>query len=114
MILLDATTTASPLEIIAGLIFILIGAALALGIYFLPTLIAYKRHATGFKRILVLNLLLGWTLVGWIITLLAAIVNPRRGSLPVAGAAIAVVSSVGQLSPDGHWRWDGQRWLPTA
>jgi hypothetical protein len=112
MILLDAST-ASPGEIIAGLFFILVGAVLALGIYFLPSLIAYKRHLDHFRRILILNILLGWTLIVWV-NLMFWVTNLRRSTPPVGGVVVAPASGLGQLSPDGRWRWDGQRWLPTA
>jgi hypothetical protein len=38
-------------------------------LYFLPTLIAgYRKHHNG-GSILVINLLLGWTFIGWVIAL---------------------------------------------
>lgn len=36
--------------------------------YFLPTLIAYSRRHRKRAAILVLNLLTGWTAVGWVIS----------------------------------------------
>jgi hypothetical protein len=35
-------------------------------IYFLPTLIAFGREHPHRQEVLVVNLLLGWTLIGWI------------------------------------------------
>ena len=35
-------------------------------VYFLPTVIAGARHHHQIGAIIVLNLLLGWTLLGWI------------------------------------------------
>jgi hypothetical protein len=35
-------------------------------IYILPTIIAYGREHPRRQDVLVLNLLLGWTLIGWI------------------------------------------------
>jgi hypothetical protein len=49
------------MEVIPGLIVLLIVAAL----YFLPALIASGRHHHQAAAIWVLNLLLGWTGVGW-------------------------------------------------
>lgn len=39
----------------------------AVGVFFLPTIIGIKKQ-TGerFRKIVLLNLLLGWTIVGWI------------------------------------------------
>jgi len=43
---------------------------LAVTIYFLPTIIGYKKkNATA---IFLLNLLLGWTFIGWVIALVWA------------------------------------------
>jgi len=41
----------------------------SLAIYFIPALVAYKREHRQFVAILVLNLLLGWTFLGWVIAL---------------------------------------------
>ena len=38
-------------------------------LYFLPTLIAVKRDHRNMAPIAVINLLLGWSLVGWVIAL---------------------------------------------
>jgi hypothetical protein len=41
--------------------------------YFLPAIIAAVRHTHNASGILLLNLLLGWTVVGWCVALLMAI-----------------------------------------
>jgi hypothetical protein len=41
-------------------------------IYFLPTIVALVRHKRNTLSIFLLNLFLGWTLVGWIIALVWA------------------------------------------
>jgi Superinfection immunity protein len=41
-------------------------------VYFLPTIVALVRHKRNVVSILLLNLFLGWTLVGWIIALVWA------------------------------------------
>jgi hypothetical protein len=43
------------------------------GLYFLPAIIAAVRHTHNATGILLLNLFLGWTMVGWFIALLMAI-----------------------------------------
>jgi uncharacterized membrane protein YqaE (UPF0057 family) len=45
-------------------------------IYFIPTLVAFERRHHHPGAIFVLNLLLGWTLVGWIGALIWACMNP--------------------------------------
>lgn len=42
---------------------------LTLGFYLLPSLIAAFRNHTSGGGILVINVLLGWTILGWIIAL---------------------------------------------
>lgn len=42
--------------------------AMAIAFYFLPTIIAWKKTFGG--QIFLLNLLLGWTGLGWIIALI--------------------------------------------
>ena len=34
--------------------------------YFLPSILAYKKNHTNKTAILILNLFLGWTLIGWV------------------------------------------------
>jgi hypothetical protein len=41
--------------------------------YFLPAIIAYARSKRDAVSILVLNLLLGWTAIGWIVALVWAL-----------------------------------------
>jgi len=38
-------------------------------IYFMPTLNAYHRKHPNFNSILLLNLFLGWTLIGWVVSI---------------------------------------------
>ncbi len=42
---------------------------LVVGLYFLPALNAYSKTHRSRAMILVLNLFLGWTLIGWLIAL---------------------------------------------
>jgi len=67
-----------------GFHFIGLGFALCMALYFLPTIIGWhKRNAGG---IFVLNLLLGWTLVGWVVALVWALtVDPVRYAAPGFG-----------------------------
>lgn len=48
-------------------------------LYFLPTIIAFARSKRDAASILVLNLLLGWTAIGWVIALVWAL----RQDVPV-------------------------------
>jgi hypothetical protein len=42
-------------------------------LYFLPAIIAAARHTHNATGILLLNLFLGWTMIGWLVALLMAI-----------------------------------------
>lgn len=48
---------------------------ICLFIYFLPSAIAEEKHKNNSGAILILNLLLGWTLIGWVIALVWASTN---------------------------------------
>jgi hypothetical protein len=47
-------------------------------IHFLPTFVAGSRHVQNFWWILLVNLLFGWTLIGWIIALVWALNDRPR------------------------------------
>ena len=49
------------------LLLVLIGIAIAFYVYFAPTFVAHRRGKANFLAIFWLNLLLGWTFVGWVI-----------------------------------------------
>jgi len=48
---------------------------IAIGLYFLPAIIAAARQTHNSTGILLLNIFLGWTIVGWIVALVLAIVS---------------------------------------
>ena len=43
--------------------------ALLIGVYFLPTIVATQRDVVNKWSVGVINLFLGWTLIGWVIAL---------------------------------------------
>jgi T4 superinfection immunity protein len=53
-------------------VFVLIAAIL---LYFLPSLIANRRGHRNTGAIVVLNLFLGWTFLGWVLTLVWALTD---------------------------------------
>jgi ABC-type transport system involved in cytochrome c biogenesis permease component len=55
---------------------VLIGVALL--VYFSPSIIARMRHHHNVLAIFMLNLLLGWTFLGWCGALIWACTDPRR------------------------------------
>lgn len=50
-----------------------------LALYFLPSYVAYRTKHKDQVAILALNLLAGWTLVGWIISFVWALKKPSVG-----------------------------------
>ncbi|MFR8712565.1 superinfection immunity protein [Anaerotignum lactatifermentans] len=55
-----------------GILFVLVLIAGGAAIYFAPTLVAYKEKRGNFKSIFLLNIFTGWTLIGWVISLVWA------------------------------------------
>ena len=67
-------------EILRALIalnFLLIFAVLGLCLYFLPSFIACSRKHLNREAVLVANLLLGWTGLGWVICLIWAVMRTQ-------------------------------------
>lgn len=57
-------------------------------LYFLPALVAFARHVRNTGSVLVVNLFLGWTIVGWIVALAMAarsVDSGPRNEPPMAG-----------------------------
>lgn len=52
---------------------------LAIFVYFMPTLIAFKRLHLNRVAIFVLNLLLGWTFLGWVIAFVWGFTSNTEG-----------------------------------
>jgi hypothetical protein len=48
-------------------LFLLVG-----GAYFLPTIVAVVRKVPNIGSVIVINLFLGWTLIGWVVALAMA------------------------------------------
>ena len=44
-----------------------------LAAYFAPSIVAYARHHQQSGSVLVINLFLGWTFIGWIVALAMAV-----------------------------------------
>jgi Superinfection immunity protein len=46
--------------------------------YFLPTIVAVCRRAKGDCGVLVINVFLGWTFIGWVVALAWAVSSDKR------------------------------------
>ena len=55
---------------------LLIALAIALAFYFLPTIVASSRGHHSAGAVFVLNLIFGWTLLGWVVAFVWSFTNP--------------------------------------
>jgi hypothetical protein len=55
----------------------MVPAGLVLIVYFLPALIAYLRDARAYAKIAFLNIVFGWTVIGWILALIWSLLDTR-------------------------------------
>jgi hypothetical protein len=57
-------------------------------IYFIPTIVAVVRHAPDIRVVILINLLLGWTLIGWVVALGMATRKAKPPQIPPAPSAL--------------------------
>ncbi|MGY1709834.1 superinfection immunity protein [Geodermatophilus sp. SYSU D00758] len=91
---------------------------LALSLYFLPTIVALLRRAPDRGTVVVLNLFLGWTFMGWVAAL--AIASRSRVEPIVIVPQPPVITQPSVMLPPGWYPapgtpgvecyWDGQVW----
>ncbi len=62
---------------LSQIVLLLIALFLVLAFYFLPTIIAIKRKSPHTTAVVILNFVLGATLLGWIIALVLASKQPQ-------------------------------------
>jgi hypothetical protein len=62
----------------AGSVAVLFGVIVLIGFCFLPTIVAFTRKVTDKGSVVVINLFLGWTLVGWVVALAMACRSSTR------------------------------------
>jgi TRAP-type mannitol/chloroaromatic compound transport system permease small subunit len=48
------------------------GVILLIALYFIPTIVAVTRKVTNQASVAVINVFLGWTLIGWVVALAMA------------------------------------------
>jgi hypothetical protein len=72
---------------------------LLVGIYFFPAIKAYQQRKRNRQAILILNVFLGWTLVGWVVALVWAYTkNDAGNSLTVGVVPPALCFACGKYS----------------
>jgi Superinfection immunity protein len=65
----------------------LLGLTVIVGGYFLPTIIAAARKVPNGGSVLVVNLFLGWTLIGWVVALAMAARTVPQETVSSSGAS---------------------------
>lgn len=96
-----------------GVILLLILVAIGFCLYFLPSFIASRRHHHQFGTILVLNIFLGWTFIGWVVCLAMSLSATYAGGSPVSHTQATPPGWYPQPTPANpsqtRW-WDGTQW----
>jgi hypothetical protein len=87
------SSDSSPASLVSGIL-ILIG---VLALYFLPSIIAHKKRNES--AIVTLNLLLGWTVLGWVIALVWALTNDPKIKVNVQLSHPIFCQLCGRYSP---------------
>lgn len=77
--LCSASAGGSPVQFLPGLVALLV----FLCLYFLPTAIAHRRRHRNTLALGALNLLLGWTLLGWVAALVWALMDQPANQRPM-------------------------------
>lgn len=117
MNLLSAPYTSTATDSGAGAAIGLV-VAVGLGVYFLPTLIAAIRHSNA-GSVFILNLFLGWTFVGWVVSMSMAMSSRVEATvINVHSTPPQVISAYPQIQagwyvdPQGTGQryWDGTSW----
>lgn len=67
-------------------VLVIAAAGVAIGVYFIPSFVAGGRNHRNANAILALNLLLGWTFLGWAIALIWAL-TANTGPAPAESQA---------------------------
>lgn len=65
----------------------IVAVAMIIFFFFLPTVVAMARRHRSAGAVFALNLLLGWTFIGWVVALIWALTSQRPVYLQVAPAA---------------------------
>lgn len=92
-------------------------AILAIGAYFIPTIVAGSRHVPNVGSVFVLNLFLGWTFLGWVVSMSMAMRSRAQATIinVHGGNALLPAALPAGWYPDPHnvaaqRYWDGGGW----
>jgi Superinfection immunity protein len=95
-------------SLVSTLVAIWFTAALV-ALYLLPVLIGWARHVPGLAAVVIINITLGWTFIGWVVALALALKNPQP-----TGPVVQVVQHMPPppaapplAPPPGNAGWSG-------
>ena len=66
-------------------------------IYFLPTIVAYKRKYKNRMSVLIVDLFLGWTLIGWVVALALSFINDIDENEKPSDKTVKTVAKIGTI-----------------
>jgi hypothetical protein len=70
-------------------------AILIIAAYFVPTIVAWVRHVHNAGSVTVINVFLGWSLVGWVVALAMAC----RSQVPANSQTFNITATSGTVTP---------------
>jgi hypothetical protein len=92
------------MEMVGGMLVFVLLCVLGFGLYFLPSMIGWNKRSSG--AIIALNILLGWTFIGWVVALVwsltadqPTVVLMQTPPQQILAAAPTVCAACGQYSP---------------
>jgi hypothetical protein len=74
--------------------------------YMAPSIVAYRRHVINRGSVLVINLLLGWTLIGWAVALAMACRTAPPRPMPQLPVEEAVASDAANRFAWAYRQWE--------
>lgn len=75
----------------------MLSTALLAILYFLPSIVSALRKKSNTAAIFILNLLLGWTLIGWVVALVWAFTTDGSSKKPVLASSKEMAESGGKV-----------------
>ena len=103
-----------------------VGIILGAAAYFAPTIVAVLVRARHLAVVIVLNVFLGWSVVGWVVALALAFMgkggpgtvvvmpSPSPAAALAPAGSVPALPPVGARSPDGLYWWNGSGWQSVA